>query len=61
MPYEPGSVECLGLISAKDNILNAIKSLDKINGVDHIKSQMRTIYNDLDEMHEGRKVIENEN
>ena len=60
MSYEPGSVECLGLISAKENILDAIKSLKKINQIEHINIQLKKIYIELDDLHEGRKVLENE-
>ena len=60
MPYEPGSTQCLGLIAAKDSILSAMNSLSRIEKVDHIKEQLKTIYSDLDRLHEARKVIENE-
>ena len=60
MIYEPGSTQCLGLISAKENLLCALNSLNKIESIDHIKSQLKEIYKELDEIHEGRKVLENE-
>ena len=60
MPYEPGSTQCLGLISAKENILSALTALNKVEKLDHIRSQLREIYKELDKIHEGRKIIENE-
>ena len=60
MPYEPGSIQCRGLIAAKENLLSAINSLSKIDNTNHIKDQLKQIYRELDEMHEGRKVLENE-
>ncbi len=60
MPYEPGSVQCRGLITAKENLLNAMNSLNKIEKIDHIQIQLRQIYKELEEIHEGRKVIERE-
>ena len=60
MPYEPGSSQCRGLIAAKESLLTAMSSLNKIENIDHIHSQLREIYKELDELHEGRKAIENE-
>ena len=59
MSYEPGSTECLALISAKENLLSAINSLNKIQNIEHIQIQLKNIYKELDEIHEGRRVIEN--
>ncbi len=60
MPYEPGSTQCRGLIAAKESLLTAMSSLNKIENIDHIHSQLKEIYKELDEMHEGRKILENE-
>ena len=61
MSYEPGSPECRSLIDAKENILNAMKSIDGIDKANHIRSQLMTIYNELEGMHELRRVKEKEN
>ena len=61
MSYEPGSPECLGLISAKENLITAINSLAKIKNTDSIKDQLRSIYKELDKIHEGREMLENHN
>ena len=60
MPYEPGSTQCRGLISAKESLLTAMNSLKCIENIDHIYLQLKEVYKELDEIHEGRKVIENE-
>ena len=61
MSYEPGSPECRSLIEAKENILNAIKSLNAIDKATNLKSQLLTIYNQLEEMHELRRSQEKGN
>ena len=58
MSYEPGSLECRSLIEAKENILNAMKSLGGIQKANHIRNQLLTIYNELEGMHELRRVQE---
>tara|TARA_B100000700_G_C14382382_1_gene551009 strand:+ start:279 stop:464 length:186 start_codon:yes stop_codon:yes gene_type:complete len=60
MSYEPGSPQCRGLITAKESILAAMSSLGKIDNIGHINSQLKEIYKELDEIHEGRKIIEKE-
>ena len=58
MSYEPGSPECRSLIDAKENILNAMKSLSGIQEASHLRNQLLTIYNELEDMHELRRVKE---
>ena len=60
MPYEPGSTQCRGLIAAKESLLTAMSSLKNIENIDHVQLQLKGIYKELDELHEGRKRIENE-
>ncbi len=60
MPYEPGSTQCRGLIAAKENLISAMNSLSKIENIDHIQKQLKDLYKELDDIHEARKVIENE-
>ncbi len=60
MPYEPGSSQCLGLIAAKENLLSAMNSLNKVQNTDQIQMKLKEIYKELDEIHDGRKLIENE-
>ena len=61
MSYEPGSPECRSLIEAKDNILNAIKSIKGIESTNHLHSELMKIYNELEGIHELRRNIENTN
>ena len=58
MSYEPGSLECRLLIEAKENLLNAMKSLSNIKDMDNIQSQLLSIYNELEEKHEARREKE---
>ena len=60
MPYEPGSSQCRTLISAKENIINAMSGLTKIEGMDNINERLKEIYKELDQIHESRKVLEKE-
>ena len=61
MSYEPGSPECRSLIEAKDNILNAMKSIKGIEKTNHIQGELMKIYNELENIHELRRNIENTN
>ncbi len=61
MSYEPGSPECRSLIDAKDNILNAMKSLSGIKKANPLRNQLLEIYNELEEMHDLRRAEENSN
>ena len=61
MSYEPGSPECRSLIEAKDNILNAMKSINGIEKTYHIQGELMKIYNELEGIHEMRRNIENAN
>ena len=56
--YEPGSTECRNLIDAKENLIKTMNSLNSIKGIDHIQSKLREMYNELEEMHEKRRIEE---
>ena len=58
MSYEAGSKECRHLIEAKDSLLLAMESLSNINSTDLLQSQIKEIYNKLEQMHDHRKKIE---
>ncbi len=60
MSYEPGSPECRSLIDAKDNIVNAMKSLGGVDKAQHLKSKLLEIYNELENMHDLRREEEND-
>lgn len=61
MSYEPGSPECRSLIDAKENILNAMSSLNRIQEAHNIRTQLLDMYNKLEELHEIRRATENSN
>ena len=58
MSYEAGSTECRGLIEAKESIIKAMNSLGSIENLDHIQKTLRDIYNELEKLHESRRIKE---
>ena len=58
MSYEAGSKECRHLIEAKESLLSALESLEKINSTDVLQIQIKEIYNKLEDMHDKRKKLE---
>ena len=59
MSYEPGSPQCKSLIDAKENVLRAMSTLNKIESATEIRTQLLNIYNKLESLHEIRRVQEN--
>ncbi len=59
MSYEAGSPECRNLIEAKENLIKIMNSLSNINSLDHIQTQLKDIYSELEEMHDGQRIKEN--
>ena len=58
MSDEAGSPQCRGLIEAKESLIRAMNSLGSIENVDQIKNTLRNIYNELEEIHENRRIKE---
>ena len=58
MSYEAGSQECRGLIEAKESLINAMTSLAAIKDLDHIQKILRDVYNELEQLHESRRIKE---
>ncbi|MBW3041716.1 hypothetical protein [Prochlorococcus marinus] len=58
MSYEAGSTECRGLIEAKESLIKAMKSLSSIGDLDHIQKKLRDVYNELEQLHESRRIKE---
>ena len=58
MSYEAGSSECRGLIEAKESLIKAMSSLRAIEDLDHIQKILRDVYNDLERLHESRRIKE---
>ena len=61
MSSEAGSTECRGLIEAKESIIKAMNSLGAIQNLDHIQNTLRDIYNELEQLHESRRIQESNN
>ena len=61
MSYEAGSTECRGLIEAKESLIKAMNSLRSIDKLDHIQKTLREIYNELEQLHESRRIEESNN
>ncbi len=61
MSYEAGSTECRGLIEAKESLIKAMNSLGAIKNLDHIQKSLREIYNELELLHESRRIKESNN
>tara|TARA_Y100001968_G_scaffold35938_1_gene27540 strand:- start:504 stop:692 length:189 start_codon:yes stop_codon:yes gene_type:complete len=60
MSYEAGSRECRNLIESKENLLKIMHSLSTIKNVEHLQNQLKSIYTELEEMHDIRRKVENE-
>ena len=58
MSSEAGSAQCRGLIEAKESLIKAMNSLGAIENADKIKKNLHDIYNELEQMHESRRIKE---
>ena len=61
MSTEAGSTQCRGLMEAKESLINAMNSLGAIENLDHIQIKLRDIYNELEQLHESRRIKESNN
>ena len=61
MSYEAGSTECRALIEAKESLIKAMNSLESIKNLDHIQKKLRETYNELEQIHESRRIEESNN
>ena len=61
MSSEAGSTQCRGLIEAKESLLQAMNSLGAIENLDHIQKILRDVYNELEQLHESRRIKESNN
>ena len=61
MSYEAGSTECRGLIEAKESLIKAMKALGAIKDLDNIQMKLRDVYNELEKLHESRRIKESNN
>ena len=61
MSSEAGSTQCRGLIEAKESLIKAMNSLGAIENSDHIQKTLRDVYNELEQLHESRRIKESSN
>tara|TARA_Y100001968_G_scaffold101515_1_gene91479 strand:+ start:1181 stop:1372 length:192 start_codon:yes stop_codon:yes gene_type:complete len=61
MSSEAGSTQCRGLIEAKESLIKAMNSLGAIDHIDHIQEKLREVYNELEQMHDSRRIKESNN
>ncbi len=61
MSSEAGSTQCRGLIEAKESLIQAMNSLRAIENSDHIMNVLRDVYNELEQLHESRRIKESNN
>ena len=61
MSSEAGSTQCRGLIEAKESLIKAMNSLGAIENSDHLQKTLREVFNELEQMHESRRIKESNN
>ena len=61
MSSEAGSTQCRGLIEAKESLLQAMNSLGTVENIDPIQKTLREVYNELEQLHESRRIKESNN
>ena len=55
MGNEAGTLDCYVFIESKEQIAKILFNLDKIENTEHICDQLKSIYNQIDGMHELKK------
>ena len=55
MGNEAGTLDCYVFIESKEQIAKILFNLDKIENTEHICAQLKSIYNQIDGMHELKK------
>ena len=58
MSDEAGSAQCRGLIEAKESLIKAMNSLGAIKNLDHIQKTLLEVYNELEKVHDSRRIKE---
>ena len=56
MGREVGTFDCLVFLECKDQIEKMLIRLDKIDNTEHIVSQLQSVYQQIDGMHEWKKI-----
>ena len=55
MAYEPGTTECRVLINSKEAIETMLLNLDRLEGTQAIKEQLRQVHQQLELLHDRRR------
>ena len=55
MGNEAGTIDCYVFLESKEQIAKILFSLNKIDNTEHICDQLKSIYNQIDGMHELKK------
>ena len=56
MGDEPGTIDCYVFIESKEKIAKILFDLYKIDNTEHICNQLKSIYQQIEEMHELKKI-----
>ena len=56
MGREAGTIDCLIFLECKDQIEKMLVRLDKIDNTEHIVGQLQSVYQQIDGMHEWKKI-----
>ena len=56
MGTEPGTIDCYIFIDSKEKIAKVLFNLSKIDNTEHICCQLKSIYQQIDGMHDLKKI-----
>ena len=56
MGTEPGTIDCYVFIDSKEKIEKILFNLSKIDKTEHICDQLKSIYKQIDGIHELKKI-----
>ena len=56
MGREAGTIDCHVFLECKDQIEKMLVRLDKIDNTEHIVGQLQSVYQQIDGMHECKKI-----
>ena len=56
MQYEPGTIDCHVFLECKEQIEKMLLRLYKVENTEHICNQLQSIYQQIEGMHELKKV-----
>ena len=56
MQYEPGTIDCHVFLESKEQIEKMLLRLHKVENTEHIRDQLQAIYQQIEGMHELKKI-----